>query len=145
MRCIALPRPPSVLFSDVLSLLLHYGALLKFLSGLNSFPSSFSCSFSSARLAFSLLSASGRSFLHLRRFDHPRPVRETVSLSCMNPADVQFAHSHQHSFFSPPVSYGDPLTRAYSLDRFKHEWLETGSSKCGFSNVDHSVRICLPI
>lgn len=53
------------------------------------FPSSFPCSFSSARSAFSLLSASGRSFLRLRiflpssrhqRFDHPRPVRETVSL-----------------------------------------------------------------
>lgn len=68
------------------------------------FLSSFPCSFSSARLAFSQRQ-SAHFFVYVSSFPLLNisgsiipGLLEKLSLSCMSPADVQFAHSHQHSF-----------------------------------------------
>jgi hypothetical protein len=124
-----------------LSLLLHYGALLKFLSDLNSrllflvrsrlhaWPSLFSqrqgAHFFAFASSFPLLGTSGSIIPGLL---------ERGSLSCTIPADVQFAHSHQHSFFSLSVSYST----------FWHECVlmtvwNTNGWKLGLRNVDFQM------
>jgi hypothetical protein len=112
--CFALPT------LSILSLLLPYDALLKFLSGLNShllvlvLPRRHTHSFLFSLFStFRVLISSPSRFLPIpfpcsrhHHFDHPSLLgKGSVSL-LYEPADVRFSHLHQHS---------SPLTQRYSL------------------------------
>lgn len=126
MHCVT--QPSSVSSSLALSLLLHYGALLKFLSGLNSHLLFLVCSRWDSRSSLSLsLSMLGRLFLRFRLSFPFQGTNSSIipgllekgSISLVYvPADVQFAlscHELQCRLL---------LSRKYSLGNFKYKCVE---------------------
>ena len=126
MHCVT--QPSSGSSSLALSLLLHYGALLKFLSGLNSHLLFLVCSRWDSRSSLSLsLSVLGRLFLRLRRSFPFQDTHSSIIPGLLEKGSISLVYVRADVQFALPcheIQCRLLLSRIYSLAHFKNKCVE---------------------